>query len=44
MFQQFVSDGVNLFINIVAVLVGFALALGYLDFLKTTRKTQKKDH
>lgn len=43
MFQQFIGDGANIFIAIVAVIVGFATALGYLDFLKTTRKDQKKD-
>jgi len=42
MFQQFIADGANVFIAIVAILVGFATALGYLDFLKT-RKQEKKD-
>jgi hypothetical protein len=42
MFQQFIADGANIFIAIVAILVGFATALGYLDFLKT-RKQEKKD-
>ncbi len=42
MFQQFIGDGANIFIAIVAVLVGFATALGYVDFLKT-KKEQKKD-
>lgn len=42
MFQQFIGDGANIFIAIVAVIVGFATALGYLDFLKTTGK-EKKD-
>jgi hypothetical protein len=41
MFEQFIGDGASLFITIVAVLVGFATALGYLDFLKT--KKEEKD-
>ena len=43
MFEQYIGDGANLFITIVAVLIGFATALGYIDFLKTTKK-DKKDH
>jgi hypothetical protein len=42
MFEQYIGDGANLFIVIVAVLVGFATALGYLDFMKT-KKEEKKD-
>lgn len=42
MFEQYIADGANLFIIIVAVLVGFATALGYLDFMKT-KKEEKKD-
>lgn len=43
MFQQYIGDGANIFIAIVAVLVGFGAALGYTDFLKTTKKEDKKD-
>lgn len=43
MFDQFIQDGANTFIAIVAVLVGFATALGYVDFLKTTKKANKKE-
>ena len=43
MFQQYIGDGANLFIAIVAVLIGFAAALGYLDFLKTKKQQEKKD-
>ena len=43
MFHQFIGDGANVFIAIVAVLIGFATALGYVDYLKTT-KNEKKDH
>ena len=42
MFQQFIADGANIFIAIVAALIGFATALGYVDYLKT-RKEEKKD-
>jgi hypothetical protein len=41
MFDQYLADGANTFIAIVAVLVGFAVALGYVDFLKT--KKENKD-
>lgn len=43
MFEQYIGDGANTFITIIAVLIGFATALGYLDFLKT-RNEQKKDN
>ena len=42
MFQQFIGDGANVFIAIVAVLVGFATAMGYVDYLKT-KKQENKD-
>jgi uncharacterized membrane protein YwzB len=42
MFNQYVGSGADLFILIVAVIVGFAVALGYVDFVKTS-KEQKKD-
>jgi hypothetical protein len=42
MFDQYIADGANTFIAIVAVLIGFATALGYIDFLKT-KKEGKKD-
>lgn len=42
MFHQFLADGGNLFIAIVAVLVGFAAAMGYTDYLKT--KDKEKNH
>lgn len=42
MFEQYTADGANIFIAIVAVLIGFATALGYIDFLKT-KKEEKKD-
>jgi hypothetical protein len=43
MFNQYIGDGANLFIAIVAVLIGFATALGYVDFLKTKKENKKED-
>jgi hypothetical protein len=43
MFKQFIGDGATLFITIVAVLVGFATALGYIDFMKTKKQEKKED-
>jgi len=43
MFDQVIGDGANLFIIIVAVLIGFASALGYVDF-KKTKKEEKGEH
>lgn len=40
MFEQYIGDGASLFITIVAVLIGFVAALGYLDFLKTEKKQE----
>lgn len=42
MFEQYIASGANIFIAIVAVVIGFAAALGYVDFLKTTKKEDKK--
>ena len=42
MFHDYIGQGANIFIAIAAVLIGFATALGYVDFLKT-KKEQKKD-
>jgi hypothetical protein len=44
MFEQYIGDGANIFIAIVAVLIGFATALGYVDFLKVKKQDGKKDH
>jgi len=40
MFEQNVGDGANLFLTIVACLIGFAAAIGYLDY----RKTKQEEH
>lgn len=43
MFEQYIGNGATTFITIIAVLIGFATALGYIDFLKV-KKQQKKDN
>jgi hypothetical protein len=42
MFEQYIGDGANVFIAIVAVIIGFVAALGYIDFQKV-KKSEKKD-
>lgn len=42
MFNQNVADGANLFVIILAVIVGFATALGYVDFRRTKREEEKE--
>jgi hypothetical protein len=42
MFEQYTADGANVFIAIVAVLIGFVAALGYIDFRKV-KKDEKKE-
>lgn len=42
MFQQYIGSGANIFIAIVAVLIGFATAMGYTDYMKT-KKQENKD-
>jgi len=44
MFEQYIGDGASTFITIIAVLIGFATALGYLDFLKTKNQHKNEDH
>jgi hypothetical protein len=41
MFQQYVGSGANIFIAIVAVIIGFAAAMGYTDYVKTNKKEEK---
>lgn len=41
MFEQNVGDGANLFVTIVAVIIGFAVAMGYIDYMKKTKKEDK---
>lgn len=42
MFHQYIGDGANVFIAIAAALIGFGVALGYTDFIKESRKQEKK--
>lgn len=42
MFNQNVADGANLFVIILAVIIGFGAAMGYVDYLKE-KKAAKKD-
>jgi len=42
MFDQVVGEGANIFITIVAVLVGFFAAISYVDFVKV-KKEEKND-
>lgn len=43
MFEQYTGDGVNVFIAIVAVLIGFAAAMGFIDFRKVKNEQKKPD-
>ena len=43
MFHQYIGDGANVFIAIAAVIVGFAAALGFVDFKRTT-KNEEEEH
>lgn len=45
MFEQVVGEGANIFITIVAVLVGFVAALSYVDFVKVKKEEEEnKEH
>ncbi len=41
MFEQNIADGANIFITIVAVIIGFAAAMGYIDYNKTKKQENK---
>lgn len=43
MFEQVVGDGANLFITIVAVIIGFVNALAFIDYRKV-KKEQNTEH
>ena len=40
MFEQFIGDGANVFITIVACIIGFAAAMGYMD----SNKKEEESH
>jgi hypothetical protein len=42
MFNQNVGDGANLFLLIIAVLIGFVAGLSYIDQLKTKKEQEEK--
>jgi uncharacterized membrane protein YwzB len=44
MFEQVVANGANWFVIIVAVVVGFASAMGYVDYLRTNKKEEDSKH
>ena len=41
MFEQYLGSGANMFISIVAVIIGFVAAIGFLDFQKTKKNEPK---
>ena len=43
-FEQIVADGASIFITIVAVIIGFGVAMGYTDYLKTEEEAKKRKH
>jgi hypothetical protein len=43
MFEDYIGSGANAFIAIVAVIVGFVAAMGYIDYLKVKRKEKKEE-
>ena len=43
MSEQIIGEGANIFITIVAVIIGFVAALSYVDFLKV-KKEEEDDH
>ncbi|HEY4655388.1 MAG TPA: hypothetical protein VIH22_12790 [Cyclobacteriaceae bacterium] len=44
MFEDYIGSGADIFIAIVAVIVGFIAAMSYLDFLKVSKKEKEKEH
>lgn len=44
MFEQNIGDGANIFIIIVAVLIGFGAAMGFVDFKKTKKEENGSNH
>jgi hypothetical protein len=43
MFEQNIADGANVFLIIVAVIIGFGAAMGYVDYMRTQKEQEKKD-
>lgn len=42
MFDQVIGDGANMFITIIAVIVGFVSALGFIDFRKVKKEEEEQ--
>ena len=42
MFEQVIANGANLFIIIVALLIGFMNALAYIDMKKVNKEQEEK--
>ena len=42
MFEQVIGEGANIFIIIVAVIIGFVTALSYVDFLKVKKEEEEE--
>lgn len=40
-FNQIVGDGANLFMLIVAIVIGFVAGLSYTDYLRTKKEQEK---
>jgi hypothetical protein len=40
MSEQVIGEGANIFITIVAVIIGFVAALSYVDFLKVKKEEE----
>jgi len=43
MLEQYIGDGASLFITIVACIIGFLAAVGFMDSQKT-KKNQEESH
>lgn len=43
MFHQYIGDGGDLFIGIFVTILGFAGALGYVDYLRQREKEKKHE-
>lgn len=43
MSEQYIGDGASTFITIIAVIYGFAAALGYIDYLKTRKELKARE-
>lgn len=44
MFEDYIGSGADTFIAIVAVIVGFVAGMGYLDFLRHSKKEKEENH